>query len=118
MLKIDNQKNYYIQEVEKAYQEGYRFYINGGGSGACLIYKKVFLGEGRKIPLEAFVVNDSYYDMILGMVGINKDGQKSFAKYTSQDFNIIDKEYSNSTDVLLTNFPNAKLEFITTKRSP
>ena len=66
MLKIDNQKNYYIQEVEKAYQEGYRFYINGGGSGACLIYKKVFLGEGRKIPLEAFVVNDSYYDMILG----------------------------------------------------
>lgn len=30
MLKIDNQKNYYIQEVEKAYQEGYRFYINGG----------------------------------------------------------------------------------------
>ena len=55
--------------------------------------------------------------MILGMVGIDKDRQKTFAKYTSPDFNIIDKEYSNSTDVLLTNFPNAKFEFITTKEA-
>lgn len=55
--------------------------------------------------------------MILGMVGIDKDRQKTFAAYTSPDFDIIDKEYSNSTDVLLTNFPNAKFEFITTKEA-
>lgn len=28
------------------------------------MYKKVFLSDGRNIPLEAFVVNDNYYDQI------------------------------------------------------
>lgn len=39
---------------------------NRGASGARLLYKKVFLSDGRNIPLEAFVVNDNYYDQISG----------------------------------------------------
>ncbi len=65
MMQIIKQGNSYIEEVEKAYREGYRLYIEGGGSGACLLYKKVFLSDGRNIPLEAFVVDDNYYERIV-----------------------------------------------------
>ena len=64
MLNIVSEKNCFIEEIEKAYDRGYKIYISGGGSSARGIYNFVLNGEGRHIPLEAFVLNDSYYDAV------------------------------------------------------
>lgn len=42
MMQIIKQGNSYIEEVEKAYREGYRLYIEGGVAGHACYIKRYF----------------------------------------------------------------------------
>lgn len=49
------------RHVRSLLRGGYRIYINGAGSGARELYRYICRYYGSRIPLEAFLVNDSYY---------------------------------------------------------
>ena len=61
-MKIIEKNNRIIEEFEKANKEGKRIFIYGGGSGARTIYEQVCKSDGRDIAVEAFILNDNYYD--------------------------------------------------------
>lgn len=62
-MRIIEKNNRFIEEFEKASKGGKRIFIFGGGSGARIVYEKVCKSDGRNIPVEAFVLNDDYYDL-------------------------------------------------------
>lgn len=63
-MKVVKQGNCFIQAVSDALRGGAKIYILGGGSGARNLYQLLCKTLARKIPLEAFLVNDVYYEKI------------------------------------------------------
>jgi len=62
MLVISETQNKVEREIIKASELNKKIYLLGGGSGASLMYKLLFMNGNRNIEPEAFVLNDSYYD--------------------------------------------------------
>ena len=61
-MNVTETENAIIKEFVAAHERGDRIFICGGGSGASVLYEKVCQSDGRDIDIEAFVLNDEYYD--------------------------------------------------------